>query len=285
MQPCLPNRSNLSYLFYIWNEEMKRLLILSLAMLALCCSAGVYAENLQLGAGDVVKVSVYGNPDLTLEARLSETGGISFPLIGEVMIGGLSTAAAEKKISGLLENGGFIRKAQVNIIVAVMQSQQVSVLGQVNRPGRYPVDGKRSVTDMLALAGGVNADGADCVTLIRNRNGNGDSSKEVIDVVEMLRSGDMRRNLDLASNDVIYVERAARFYIYGEVQRPGVFRLERAMTVLQALSVGGGVSARGTERSIRIKRRDAEGVLQVLVAKHDDLLQVDDVVYVQESLF
>jgi polysaccharide export outer membrane protein len=268
---------------YKWNEEMKRLLVLMLAMLVLCCSGGVYAENLQLGAGDVVKVSVYGNPDLNLEARISETGGISFPLIGEVMIGGLSTAAAEKKISGLLENGGFIRKAQVNIIVAVLQSQQVSVLGQVNRPGRYPIDGKRSVTDMLALAGGVNADGADSVTLIRNRNG--DSSKEVIDVVEMLRSGDMRRNLDLTSNDVIYVERAARFYIYGEVQRPGVFRLERAMTVLQALSVGGGVSARGTERSIRIKRRDAEGVLQVLVAKHDDLLQVDDVVYVQESLF
>jgi polysaccharide export outer membrane protein len=84
---------------------------------------------------------------------------------------------------------------------------------------------------------------------------------------------------------VLYVDRAPRFYIYGEVQRPGVFRLERAMTVLQALSTGGGLSARGTERGVRIKRRDGEGKLQIISAKHDDLLQPDDVVYVQESLF
>jgi polysaccharide biosynthesis/export protein len=157
------------------------------------------------------------------------------------------------------------------------------VLGQVNRPGRYPIDGKRNVTDLLALAGGMNADGGDTVTLVRNRDGK--STKEVIDIIDMVRSGDMKQNLDLASNDVIYVERASRFYIYGEVQRPGTYRLERGMTVIQALSAGGGLTARGTERSIRIKRRDAAGALQVLVAKHDDLVRTDDVVYVQESLF
>ena len=101
----------------------------------------------------------------------------------------------------------------------------------------------------------------------------------------MVRSADLNRDLDVAGNDVIFVERAPRFYIYGEVQRPGAFRLERSMTVLQALSVGGGLTQRGTERGIRIKRRDEAGKLQVINAKHDDLLQVDDMVYVQESLF
>jgi polysaccharide export outer membrane protein len=95
----------------------------------------------------------------------------------------------------------------------------------------------------------------------------------------------MKQNIELTGSDVVYVDRAARFYIYGEVQRPGQFRLERGMTVLQALSVGGGLTLRGTERNIRIKRRDAGGNLQVLTAKHDDLIQVDDVVFVQESLF
>lgn len=171
----------------------------------------------------------------------------------------------------------------MNIIVTLLQSQQISVLGQVNRPGRYPVDGKRSVMDMLALAGGMNPDGGDTISLIRTRNGV--ASKDVIDVIEMIRSGDMNRDFDLAPNDVIYVERAPRFYIYGEVQRPGAFRLERGMTVQQALSVGGGLTPRGTERGLRVKRRDRNGEPQFIKVRHDDVLQTDDVVYVQESWF
>jgi polysaccharide export outer membrane protein len=241
------------------------------------------AADVQLGAGDVLKISVYGSPDLALETRISEAGQITFPLVGNVALGGLSVSAAEKKLGGLLESGGFLRKAQVNIIVTSLQSQQVSVLGQVNRPGRYPIEGRRSVMDMLAMAGGVSADGGDSINLIRKRDGK--TSREVIDIVEMVRSADLNRDLDVAGNDVIFVERAPRFYIYGEVQRPGPFRLERSMTVLQGLSAGGGLTQRGTERGIRIKRRDAAGKLQVLEAKHDDMLQVDDVVYVKESLF
>ena len=262
---------------------MLALMMCSLGTL-LPMSAGIVgAADVQPGAGDVLKISVYGNPDLALETRVSEAGEITFPLVGNVALGGLSVSAAEKKLGGLLESGGFLRKAQVNIIVTQLQSQQVSVLGQVNRPGRYPIEGKRSLMDMLAMAGGVSPDGGDTVSLIRKRNGK--TTREIIDIIDMVRSADLNRDLDVAGNDVIFVERAPRFYIYGEVQRPGAFRLERSMTVLQALSVGGGLTPRGTERGIRIKRRDAEGKLQVLEAKHDDLLQVDDVVYVKESLF
>ncbi|MBJ7308722.1 polysaccharide export protein EpsE [Rugamonas sp. CCM 8940] len=244
---------------------------------------GVSAADVQLGAGDVVKLSVYGSPDLTTETRISEKGSLTFPLIGEVAVGGLSTSAAEHKIAELLEKGGFVKKPQVNILVTLLQSQLVSVLGQVNRPGRFPIDGKRSILDLLALAGGIAADGSDTVSLIRKRDGK--ATREQVDIVDMVRSGDMSRDFELAGNDVLFVERAQRFYIYGEVQRPGVFRLERSMTVLQALSTGGGLTPRGTERGVRIKRRDAAGHLQVVAAKHDDLLLPDDVVYVQESLF
>ncbi|MET3132133.1 polysaccharide export outer membrane protein [Oxalobacteraceae bacterium GrIS 1.11] len=262
---------------------MKRLAIWMMGALLACTLGTAGAAEILLGAGDVLKISVYGSPDLSLDTRVSEAGAITFPLVGTVPVGGLSVAAAEKKIGGMLETGGFIRKAQVNIIVTTIQSQQVSVLGQVNRPGRYPLEGKRSLMDMLAMAGGLNVDGGDTVSLIRKRNGN--TTKDIVDIVEMIRSGDLNRDFDLAGNDVIYVERAPRFYIYGEVQRPGAFRLERAMTVLQALSVGGGLTARGTERGMRIKRRDDTGKMQVLDAKHDDMLQIDDVVYVRESLF
>ena len=262
---------------------MKKFVIWLLTAALAGSMAGAGATDVLLGPGDVVKVSVFGNPDLNLETRVSEAGSISFPLIGEVAIGGMPVATAEKKIAGLLESGGFLRKPQVNLIVTVLQSQQVSVLGQVNRPGRYPIDGKRTLTDILASAGGVSADGGDAVTLIRTREGK--TTKEIIDLLDMMHSGDMNQNFDLTSNDVIYVERAPRFYIYGEVQRPGFFRLERNMTVLQALSAGGGLTPRGTERGIRIKRRAVGGKLEVLPAQMDDLVRIDDVVYVAESLF
>lgn len=243
----------------------------------------VHAATGQLGAGDVIKITVFGSPDLTLETKISETGRITYPLIGEVYLSGLTPAIAEKKIAGLLENGGFLKNPQVNILVSLLQSQQISVLGQVNKPGRYPLDGKRSITDILAQAGGVSPEGGDTVTLVRTRQGK--TTKEVIDLLDMVRTGDMQRNSELANDDVLYVERAPRFYIYGEVQRPGAYRLERDMTVQQALSVGGGLSPRGTERGMRIKRRDEKGVLREIEAKHDDLIQVNDVVYVKESLF
>lgn len=248
-------------------------------------SGGVTAApaEVPLGPGDVVRVSVYGNPDLSLETRVSETGAITFPLVGRVGVGGLTVAMAEKKIGGMLETGGFLKKAQVNIIVSLLASQQVSVLGQVNRPGRYPVDGRRSVLDVLALAGGISVEGGDAVTLVRTRNRM--TTRETLDVVQMVRSGTLDGNVDVAGGDMIFVERAPRFYIVGEVQRPGTFRVERQMTVQQALSAGGGLTSRGSNNGLRITRKDASGKPATFEVKHSDLVQVDDVITVRESWF
>lgn len=242
-----------------------------------------HAADLPLGPGDVLKISVYGNPDLGLETRVSESGSISFPLVGEIAVGGLTPAAAEKKIAGLLVGGGYLRKAEVNILVTQFQGQMVSVLGQVTRPGRYPIEGKRNLTDILALAGGANEQGADTVNLIRSRNGK--TTKDVINIVDMVRNGALNQDYELAGGDLIYVERAPMFYIYGQVQKPGTYRLEPNMTVLQALSAGGGLTLRGTERNVRIKRQSADGKLETFKARHDDPVQPNDVVYIQESLF
>jgi len=262
---------------------MKKILLAILTVAMLASGVSVYADDMQLGPGDMLKISVYGNPDLAVETRVNDEGVISYPLVGEVKVGGLSPNAAERKIAGLLESGGFLKKPHVNLLVTVMQSQQLSVLGQVNKPGRFPVDGKRSLTDILAMAGGLNADAADKVTLIRTRDGK--TSKELIDLLAIVRSTDGANNPELLAGDVIYVERAPRFYIYGEVQKPGSYRLENDMNILQALSVGGGLSNRGTERGVRVKRRDTNGVLHVLDVKQNDMVRTDDVIYVKESFF
>ena len=262
---------------------MKRLIQALMAFVMCGAMGGAWAADIPLGPGDVVKISVYGSPDMTTEARISDSGNITFPLIGQVNVGGMAPGDAEKKIARALESGNFVKKPQVNLLVTIIQSQQVSVLGQVNRPGRYPLEAKRTLTDLLAAAGGVSQDGGDIVTLVRKRNGK--TTREEIDLINMMKNGDTSKNVELAAGDVLYVERAPRFYIYGEVQRPGAVRLERQMTVMQALSAGGGLSLRGTERGLVIKRRDAQGNEQVVPVKKTDFVQADDVVYVKESWF
>lgn len=262
---------------------MKKILLSIFALMFLSAGAA-WADDIKLGPGDVLKISVYGNPDLSVDTRVNDIGVISYPLVGAIEVGGLAPSAAEKKIAGLLESGGFIKKPHVNIIVSVMESQQISVLGQVNKPGRLPIDtGKSSLTDVLAMAGGVSAEAADTVTLIRVRDGK--TQRQVIDLLDIVRSSDSSKNPDLYPGDTLYVERAPRFYIYGEVQRPGSYRIERGMDVVQALSVGGGLSARGTERGVRIKRRDESGETQTIPGNLADKVKADDVIYVKESFF
>ena len=262
---------------------MKRILFGMFAAFFAWTVSSASAGEMVLGSGDVVKISVYGNPDLATETRVSESGFVTMPLIGQVSVNGLTPAMAETKIAAMLERGGFVKKPNVNLFVTTLTSQQVSVLGQVNRAGRYPIDGPHTVLDMLALAGGVNPDGGDLVTVIRKRGSK--VTKDQVDTAELMRSADAVGNVEVQAGDIIFVERAPRFYIYGEVQRPGQLRLERQMTVLQALSAGGGLTPRGTERGLRVKRRDQNGKLQTIDVKGDDLLQPNDVVYVKESLF
>lgn len=241
------------------------------------------ADEMVLGAGDVVKLSVYGSPDLSIETRVSQSGHITFPLLGQVAVGGLSVAAAEKKIAGQLEQGGYLKRAQVNMLVTTLASQQVSVLGHVNRPGRYPIEGRRKVLDMLALAGGIHDEGGDMISLVRTRDGK--TTRETIDVVDMVRNGELDKDVEVAGGDIVFVERAPRAYVTGEVGRPGPFRLERGMTVQQAISAGGGLSPRGSENRIKVTRRDANGNPVTVDALVSDPVRADDVIVVRESWF
>ena len=254
-----------------------------LLVFGLMLSFLTHAEYL-LGAGDLVRISVYGNPDLANETRVTQEGKLTFPLVGEIPVGGLSVAESEKKISSMLETGGFVKNAQVNIVVVQFTSQQISILGNVFKPGRYPLEQRTSsLVDVLALAGGISPAGADIVTVIAKRNGA--LERHEVDIDALFRSGDASTNLELAAGDMIYVAHAPMFYVYGEVQRPGQFKLEHNMTVAQALATGGGVTLRGTERALHIKRRNANGELETIEAQLGDLLHTDDVLFVRESLF
>ena len=243
---------------------------------------GTAGASEALGAGDAVRITVFQNPDLATEARLSERGSVVFPLIGEVSLSGQTPAQASARIAALLKSGNFLKNPQVNVAVMQVRSRQVSVLGHVARPGRYPLDdpGTR-LTDLLALAGGISLGGADTVTLVPAEG----EKKLEIDVARMYRSGDLSQNVEVRGGDTVYVGRAPVFYIYGEVQRAGAYRLEPNMAVMQALSTGGGLTARGTTRGLRIHRRAPGGEVRELDVQLSDPVQADDVITVRQSLF
>ena len=137
--------------------------------------------------------------------------------------------------------------------------------------------------DLLAMAGGVNPSGGENAVLIK-KGGNGQGGHP-IDLFQLLQKGDMTQNVEVADGDIIYIPRMDVFYIYGEVQKPGAYRLERNMTLMQAVSLGGGITPRGTQRGIQIKRRGSDGKTSSSTAALGDEIRADDVIYVKESLF
>lgn len=316
-----------------------------------------------LGAGDYVRVTVYGDNDLMRETRVSEEGILTMPLVGEVKVGGLTTIESEKRIAEQLKRGGFIANPQVSVLVLEFMSKTVSVLGGVPKPGRYPVTRPTDVKDILAEAGGLVPDASEIITVVRGdkrseydlnevierhnlndqdirliggetvyvsvrdvavggqvlRPGkygiqggtrkisdfvalaggatelagetlfftstrSGSPITQEINIDELFRAPASSTNKDLLPGDVIYVPKAPQVYVYGEVQRSGMFKIDKNMTVMQAIAKAGGLTIRGTQRSVKLHRKNAEGAVVKQVPDLTAVLQDEDVLFIEESL-
>lgn len=242
------------------------------------------AAEYRLGAGDVIQINVYQNQDLTIQTRVTEAGLVSYPLLGTIRIGGMSVTAAEKLIAEGLRSGNYVKSPQVTIVVMQVRGNQASVLGMVNRPGRYPLEvADMRLTDLLALAGGTAGSGSDIAVVTGVRDGK--PYRYQVDVPTIFAPGGKDKDITILNGDAIFVDRQPLVYIYGEVQRPGPMRVERSMTVMQVLAGGGGLTLRGTQKGIRVHRKTADGKVDVIEPSLDDRVQDGDVVFVKESLF
>lgn len=267
-----------------WEGAVARGVLVLVLFFAAALAAAAPAKGYVMGPGDAVKITVYQNPDMETETRISEVGSVTFPLLGPVELGGLTPAQAEIRIAALLKSGGFVPRAQVTVYVTQFRSRQVSVLGQVSKPGRYPMEEPTlRLTDVLALAGGIGGGGAESVTVIRPTGG-GEQRFE-IDLLGIFDETAQSKNMEILNGDTVFVPRIPVFYIYGEVQRPGAYRLERRMTVMQAISMASGMTPRGSEKGLRITRRAPNGSAKIIPAGLEDPLIQNDVIYVKESLF
>jgi polysaccharide export outer membrane protein len=242
------------------------------SILMVVAAPGMAQSAEKLGPGDAVRVTVFQQPDLTTEARVSERGTIDLPLVGTVKVAGETTAEAAKTIAEALKKGDFLKAPQVSVALTTVRSRQVSVLGMIARPGRYPIEeAHMTLPDVIAAAGGISAGGGDMVNVIRDG--------------QMQQVPALARDFELKAGDTVYVERAPVFYIYGEVTRSGAYPVTPNMTVMQAISVGGGITPRGSERRVKLRRAGADGKVVEMDARLQDGVQADDVIYVKESLF
>ena len=237
----------------------------------------------QIGAGDTVDITVLGRPELSASGNVSGDGLITAALVGAVPVLGLTPQQAARRIAQAYKDGQYLVDPQVTVTLRDYQSQQLSVLGEVKSPGRFPMRTRLSILDALALAGGINDSGAQLAYILRPE----DSvvTRYEIDLDALLQAGAGQQYFELLAGDTVVVPKAELFYIYGEVKSPNAYKLKPGLTVIQALSLAGGLTDKGSDRRIDIRRRDDEGELRTQAATLSDALLPNDVIYVRERLF
>jgi polysaccharide biosynthesis/export protein len=238
----------------------------------------------ELGPGDQLTLEVYGQPDMNSTLYVGNDGTISVPLAGPVQVAGLTPVTAAKRVETALSAGQYLVSPHVTIAVLVGKSQRVSVLGEVHTPGRYPIEPNTSVFDLLAQAGGTTQDSADVIYVSRHA-ADGSIDRYPVDLKVLSDSLGKDSSRTLQSGDEIMVPRAEQFYIYGEVTTPNKYRIERGMTVIEAIARAGGVTPRGSDRRVEIKRIGKDGKYIIQRAKASDLVEPNDVIRVKESIF
>ena len=256
----------------------------------------------QIGPSDILSVTVYGHPDLTQTLFVQPDGTFTFPLVGRVKGSDMTPAELEKKLAILLSRG-FIRNPQVTVVVQEYRSKVVYVVGEVARPGSYPLSGKTSLVEVLAKAGPTTNAGAE-VVVVRPQQGvavagpvlptevaEGEEAPvdkpraEVIRVtVSDLQAGALEKNLLLQPNDTVYVPQAPKVFVTGEVKSPGAYGWFPGMTTRQLISVAGGLTPDGSDGRLKVVRQ-VGGKSEEEKIKLDEPVKPGDTVVVRRRLF
>lgn len=250
-----------------------------------------------IGAQDKLKIEVWDHPDLTREVSVSLTGLFTFPLIGEIKAAGLTAEQVQKEIARRLADG-YLIKPQVTVTITEYRSKKVNILGGVRNPGAYPYTRQTSLIEIISMAGGLTKEAGPDVYILRSPEANpsnidkeggtqsfadSDSTMKKIDLNDLLQSGQEVYFL-LRENDTIYIPRADFFYVLGEVNKPGSYKLEKDTTVLKALSTAGGHTKKANLKKITIVRM-IEGEEKELPVRLSDPVLSDDIIKVPERFF
>ena len=246
-----------------------RLLPRTLPIIAMCLPVLTFAQGAtpkdggyKLGIGDVVEVEAYQEEEISGEFTINSMGAIAYPLVGTVAVAGMTPAEVGDLLESLLEKDYYV-DVQIKVDVAVFASQPVTLLGEVQNPGTYYLEGRMTLTELLADAGGLKPSAGPVLELRRTARGDGEGAPPPMHFpTAKLLTGEVGRDVVLQAGDVIFVSVKKIFFISGEVARPGQYEISLGLTLMQAISQAGGVD-KFASQAIEI-HRDEGGEKQIL---------------------
>jgi polysaccharide export outer membrane protein len=220
------------------------------------------APDYIVGPQDVLKITVFDEPTMSGTYRVDSDGSFQYPMLGRIQAAGLKVRDLEQALKSRLEDG-YIRRAQVTVDVEQFRSRSIFVVGEVRSPGKYPMTGQMSLIEALAAAGSTTQNASTELLLLRPRDANAAQplKPDQVDQANVtrlsladLQEGRLSQNLILMEGDTIFVPKAERFFITGQVKSPGAYVYERGLTVLQAISLAGGLTDKGSSRRLKVIR-------------------------------
>jgi polysaccharide export outer membrane protein len=270
---------------------MKKQLLL-VAILT-CVAARLSAQtDYKIGAQDVLNITVFGEPDLSGKYTVEQDGTFTYPLIGRVKAGGVTLREFEQDLKKQLAKD-FLKNPSVSIAIETYRSQRILVMGEVRAPGEYLLTGDMTLLAALARAGGTSPAASRDAVIVRsarrvaspNGDGGATGDSEIIRVdLSELQGGNIALNLTLQDGDTVNVPKAQSVFVSGQVKTPGAYAVERGTTVLQVLSLAGGLTDRGADSRIKIQRI-VKGKMKEIKAKLTDVIEPGDTVIVPEKFF
>jgi len=268
------------------------LLVAGILTLGLVAYAQVPVTNYVIGPEDVLTITSFDQEDITGKYQVDADGTFSFPLIGRVHAGGLTLRQLQAELVKRLKEG-FFKDPQIGVAVEQYRSQKFHIVGEVRTPGTYPLTGDMNLMEALARAGSATPTAAGEVLIVRAKtldaaDGPTLPNRDDVDVttieLKALQSGRLAQKFALRDGDTIVVPRAESVYVFGQVRNPGAYPVQKDTTVLQALSLAGGVTDRGATGRIKIVRM-IDGKRVEIKAKLDDLVRPLDTIMVPERFF
>lgn len=244
-----------------------------------------------VGAQDVLKVTVFDEPQLSGTFRVDTDGAFTYPFLGRIKAVGQTLRTIEGELGRLLADG-YVRRPQVAIEVEQYRSRNIFVVGEVRSPGKYPLSGEMTLIEALAQAGSTTQTAGSEVLVLHPADpgataelepGATPATRTTRVNLSDLQSGKVLNDVILHEGDTVFVPKAERFFVTGHVRTPGAYVFERGMTVLQAISLAGGLSEKGSDRGIKIVRV-VNGQKREMSVKLSDPIQPNDTLVVRQRL-
>ncbi len=260
-------------------------LILLVLLVSIMSVSPATGQDYIVGEGDVLEIKVYDNLDLNTTVRVSGDGVIGMPLLGQINVGGKSVSTIVEEIETLLADG-YLVNPQVNVFIKEHRSKKVTILGEVDKPGLYELQGHTTLLELISKAGGLGENAGGQAIIKRKRNGGeGPEDTTAIDMKRLVEQGDTSLNVHILDGDSIYIAKAGVFFVTGEVKKASSYKLEDNPTVIKAITLAGGFTDKAAPDKVRIIRKIDGREMVLEKVKLDESVLKDDVIVVPESFF